>query len=31
VAEWPCRTYTLLCRDLLDVANIEDTLVRLNH
>lgn len=31
VAEWPCRTYTLLCRNLLDVANIEETLVRLGH
>ena len=31
VAAWPCRTYALLCRGLLDVKNIPETVVRLNH
>jgi hypothetical protein len=30
-AAWPCRTYALLCRGLLDVTNIPETMVRLNH
>ena len=28
-APWPCRTYTLLCRGLLDVTNVERTVERL--
>ena len=31
VAEGPCRTYTLPCRALPDVANVEETLSRLTH